>query len=473
MIVIGRRAGRGGLRRASGRERPRRRDRRARARRRRVLLLRVHALEGVAAARGSCWPRCARARSAPRRRPASSTSPRRCGGGTRSSTSWTTRRTPWLEERRRHLVRGQARIVGERRLAVDGDALGARRGSSSPSAARRVVPPIPGLDGIDSWTNREATTATRGARAADRDRRRRRRGRARPGVVVARLEGDADRGGGGALPRGAVRLRAGHRGARERGVGIEHRGTGEEVSADGEAIVVSSTRASAPPATGCSSRSGRKPRTAELGLEEVGLEAGQADRRSTARCARGADRTGSSRSATQCPHAADAHWQVPRPHVADVILGRVAEAGTTAHGRLSPRVVFTEPQVAAVGHTLASATRPGSNVRAVDQASRTWRAGASSAVALRAPRGSSSTRPAACSSAPPSPASRSPTSCTRSRSPSSAKCRWSGSGTRCRRSPPAARSGCACWRSTGLRTGPEQPAAGEADGPVERAQERR
>src|SRR5262249_29884370 len=32
----------------------------------------------------------------------------------------------------------------------------------------------------------------------------------------------------------------------------------------------------------------------------------------------------------------------------------------------SPRVVFTEPQVAAVGHTLASATEAGLEVRAVD-----------------------------------------------------------------------------------------------------------
>jgi pyruvate/2-oxoglutarate dehydrogenase complex dihydrolipoamide dehydrogenase (E3) component len=51
---------------------------------------------------------------------------------------------------------------------------------------------------------------------------------------------------------------------------------------------------------------------------------------------------------------------------ADVVLGRDVEARLTAHGTLAPRVVFTEPQVAAVGHTLDSAREAGLRVRAVD-----------------------------------------------------------------------------------------------------------
>ena len=51
---------------------------------------------------------------------------------------------------------------------------------------------------------------------------------------------------------------------------------------------------------------------------------------------------------------------------ADVILGRDAKLDDHAGGPLSPRVVFTDPQVAAVGHTLASAQEAGIDARAVD-----------------------------------------------------------------------------------------------------------
>ena len=51
---------------------------------------------------------------------------------------------------------------------------------------------------------------------------------------------------------------------------------------------------------------------------------------------------------------------------ADVILGRPAAIDERADGLLSPRVVFTEPQVAAVGHTLASALEAGIDARAFD-----------------------------------------------------------------------------------------------------------
>ena len=51
---------------------------------------------------------------------------------------------------------------------------------------------------------------------------------------------------------------------------------------------------------------------------------------------------------------------------ADVILGRDARLDERAGGPLSPRVVFTDPQVAAVGHTLASAQEAGIDARAVD-----------------------------------------------------------------------------------------------------------
>src|SRR5262249_7483800 len=49
---------------------------------------------------------------------------------------------------------------------------------------------------------------------------------------------------------------------------------------------------------------------------------------------------------------------------ADAILGH--EVAIRSDGRLSPRVIFTDPQVGAVGHTYASALEAGRRVRAVD-----------------------------------------------------------------------------------------------------------
>jgi pyruvate/2-oxoglutarate dehydrogenase complex dihydrolipoamide dehydrogenase (E3) component len=51
---------------------------------------------------------------------------------------------------------------------------------------------------------------------------------------------------------------------------------------------------------------------------------------------------------------------------ADVILGRDERADARASGPLSPRVIFTDPNVAAVGHTLTGAMEAGIDARAVD-----------------------------------------------------------------------------------------------------------
>ena len=54
----------------------------------------------------------------------------------------------------------------------------------------------------------------------------------------------------------------------------------------------------------------------------------------------------------------------------EAILGRDVHVEPQAAGALAPRVVFTEPQVAAVGHTLASALEA-SGTRAGDYAAST------------------------------------------------------------------------------------------------------
>jgi dihydrolipoamide dehydrogenase len=71
---------------------------------------------------------------------------------------------PWLEQRNVTLVRGAARLDGERRVVVtrsDGasEALEARRAVIVATGSGPVIPALPGLRELTPWTNREITTA--------------------------------------------------------------------------------------------------------------------------------------------------------------------------------------------------------------------------------------------------------------------------------------------------------------------------
>jgi pyruvate/2-oxoglutarate dehydrogenase complex dihydrolipoamide dehydrogenase (E3) component len=109
---------------------------------------------------------------------------------------------------------------------------------------------------------------------------------------------------------------------------------------------------------------GRRPHTDALGLETVGLRpGGYVEVDDTLRVA-----------GHEWLYAiGDANGRVLLTHMgkyqarlaADQILGRTVSL--RSDGALAPRVIFTEPQVAAIGHTLASALDAGLSVRAFDQ----------------------------------------------------------------------------------------------------------
>jgi pyruvate/2-oxoglutarate dehydrogenase complex dihydrolipoamide dehydrogenase (E3) component len=115
---------------------------------------------------------------------------------------------------------------------------------------------------------------------------------------------------------------------------------------------------------------GRAPHTDGLGLEELGLMKSDPPTQSIE-----VDDTMRVPGHEWLYVVGDANGRVLLTHMgkyqarlaADHILGRVGEASVLrSDGRLSPRVIFTEPQVAAVGHTLQSAEDAGLNVRAVE-----------------------------------------------------------------------------------------------------------
>jgi len=277
---------------------------------------------------------------------------------------------PWLEDRGIALVRGHGTLVGEREVRVGEALLRARRAVIVAAGSRAAIPPIPGLAEAEPWTNREATTAG-----------------AIPGsllvlgggvVGVEMAQAYASLGARVTLIEALPRLIAAEEdfaaelvreGLERLGVevvlGAKATGVEREPSTDrdpavtleledgrsftGEEILVAV---------------GRHALTDSLGVETLGLEPGKPIE---------VDDTMRVPGHEWLYVVGDANGRALLTHMgkyqarlaADHILGR--EVSLRSDGRLSPRVIFTEPQVAAVGYTLAGAREAGLNVRALDK----------------------------------------------------------------------------------------------------------
>jgi dihydrolipoamide dehydrogenase len=279
---------------------------------------------------------------------------------------------PWLEKRDIAFLRGRGRLAGERRVVVDTAA-----GTSEELAVTRAVilaagtlpamPPIEGLDAItDAWTNREATTARAipdrlvimgggvvGVEMAQAFQ--------TLGCQVTLIEGERR-----LLPREeefacaqvtealesyGVDIRTGQRAERVRqqdGTVVVTTRDGRE--AEGDTLLVAL---------------GRVPATEALGLEELGLPAGRpVDVDAHCRVA-GRDwlyAIGDVNGRALFTHMGKYQGRLAADHV----LGHDRAIAHGADGPLSPRVIFTEPQVAAVGHTTDTAREAGLEVEVVE-----------------------------------------------------------------------------------------------------------
>jgi pyruvate/2-oxoglutarate dehydrogenase complex dihydrolipoamide dehydrogenase (E3) component len=271
---------------------------------------------------------------------------------------------PWLESRGIALIRGHGRLDGERRVRVGADVYEARRAVVIAVGSRAATPPIPGLADTAPLTNREITTTRRiparlvilgggvvGVEMADAF------GSLGSKVTVIEAEQRL-------IPReepfAAEELRVA---LTERGVSVRLGVRAERVSReDGVVRVVLSDGASVE-GDEILVAVGRRPLTDDLGLDTVGLEPGE-------------------------PIEVDDHLQVPglpwlyaigdanarsllthagkyQAHVLSEILdGRRTRGIDDQSG--TPRVIFTEPQVAAVGFSLQAAIDRGLNARAYD-----------------------------------------------------------------------------------------------------------
>ncbi|MCU1345795.1 MAG: pyridine nucleotide-disulfide oxidoreductase dimerization region, partial [Acidimicrobiia bacterium] len=278
----------------------------------------------------------------------------------------------WLVGKHIEIVRGTARFIGERALAVeaaDGSVrrLTAERAVVVATGTAAVMPPIPGLAEASPWTNREAT----GAKSVP----------ARllvlgGGAVGVELAQAFWRLGSGEVTviESAPRLVAHEEpfaseqlteALRREGLTVYLGVTVTEVHRDGDGPVsVSLADGTVLVGDELLVATGRRPATSDLGLEAVGLEPGKPievdDQLRAVNVAAGwLYAVGDCNGRALLTHMGKYQARI----AGDVILGKAA-AATSDHCAV-PRVTFTDPQVCAVGLTEAEAREAGMNIRVV------------------------------------------------------------------------------------------------------------
>jgi pyruvate/2-oxoglutarate dehydrogenase complex dihydrolipoamide dehydrogenase (E3) component len=274
---------------------------------------------------------------------------------------------PWLKERGVTLIRGHARLDGERYVRVAGERHEARRAVVIATGSGAAIPPIEGLAQAQPWTSREVTTAAAipssllvlgggvvgvemaqayselGStvcilEAADR--------------LIAKEEEFAAKELQQAFEERGIELRLGVEVKRVERIGPIVRATlGDASTVEGEEILVAV---------------GRRPLTDDLGLETVGLEPGkpiEVDERLAVPGLPWLYAVGDVNQRALFTHAGKYQARI----AALAIDGGGGEL--TSDPRAVPRVVFTDPEIASVGLTLELAREGASNVRAYDVAS--------------------------------------------------------------------------------------------------------
>jgi pyruvate/2-oxoglutarate dehydrogenase complex dihydrolipoamide dehydrogenase (E3) component len=277
-----------------------------------------------------------------------------------------TSKLPWIEERGIKLIRGQARLDGVRRVRVGDELLQARRAVVLAVGSGAAMPPIPGLREIEPWTNRGGTLAKHvPARLAILG----------GGVVGCELaQAWASLGSKVTLVEARDGLLAGEEpfageqlAAALTDDGVDLRLGAEAVSAsrDGgdQTFTLTLNGGSEILSDELLVAVGRRPHTGYLGLESVDLAPGETVAVDDRMRVPGRDwlyAIGDVNGRALLTHAAKYQARV----AVATIMNRDLRA--ESDGPRSPRVVFTDPQVAAVGLTLDAALADGLPARAVD-----------------------------------------------------------------------------------------------------------
>ncbi|MBK5110171.1 MAG: NAD(P)/FAD-dependent oxidoreductase [Thermoleophilia bacterium] len=272
---------------------------------------------------------------------------------------------PWLEDKGISLFRGAGVLCGKREVRVGANVLIADRAVVVATGTGAAMPPIEGLDSVAAWNNREATTARSvpdsmvvlgggpvGVELAQ--------AWSSLGTKVTLVEYESR-----LVPREepfaseflADSLRNRH------GVELALGARAERVSEKDGRITVTLGDGRTVAASELLVATGRRPQTGELGLESLGVEGGGF---------LNTDDTLRVEGFSWLFAVGDVNGRALLTHMgkyqawvaAEQILGREARATSEALG--SPRVTFTDPQIAAVGKTSSEAIEEGIDVQAVD-----------------------------------------------------------------------------------------------------------
>jgi dihydrolipoamide dehydrogenase len=274
---------------------------------------------------------------------------------------------PWLEERGIELFRGEGRLDGERRARVGELTLTATTAVVVATGSGPMMPPIEGLDSVRAWNNRDATTSKQvpdsmvvlgggpvGAELAQ--------AWSTLGTKTTLVEGAerilsreepfaSDQVAGALREKHGVDLRTGVLAQR-----VTAAGAGVEVELDDDSRVEGAEILIAV---------GRRPRTKGIGLETLGIEPGDGGFLDTDDRLRVGGRDWLYGVGDVTGRALFTHMGKYQAWVAaENVLGRPVDA--VAEGIGSPRVTFTDPQVAAAGLTLEQARDRGIEARSVD-----------------------------------------------------------------------------------------------------------
>jgi pyruvate/2-oxoglutarate dehydrogenase complex dihydrolipoamide dehydrogenase (E3) component len=273
---------------------------------------------------------------------------------------------PWLEQRGIALFRGWGRLAGEKRVVVGEETIEVRRAVFLAGGTTPLLPPIDGLAEAEPWTNREATTSEHvpasliimggGVVGVEMS-----QAYVSLGARVTLIEGERR-----LLPREEeFACEQVTEALAEQGVDIRTGRNATAVRRDGDGVSVTLDDGATVSAEELLVAVGRSPQVKGLGLETVGIEPdGYVEVDEHARVG-GHDWLyviGDLNGRAPFTHMAKYQARVAADHV----LGKDSAAQHGADGTLAPRVIFTDPQVAAAGHTTKTAEDAGLNARVVD-----------------------------------------------------------------------------------------------------------